>query len=199
MFRTVLLFSLSLLTAACSHFDRKTPKPRPKDYAVDPAPLIVGAGDSLKIASFDDKLPSGVFVVSTDGHIIFPYIGKVKVGGLQLDAVTALITRRLRDGYFRNPMLSVTFAERVSQKIIITGAVGSSKTIPYLPKITILEAISSAGGFAKGADREAVTVMRVYKGRKYRIRVSIKDILSGTTPNFFLLPGDIVIVPEKFM
>ncbi|MBU1238519.1 polysaccharide export protein [Myxococcota bacterium] len=195
----LLLIIAFTVVSSCSHFNQKTPKPRKKDYEVTPVALIVGPGDSLKVSSFDEKLPSGVFVVSKSGHIIFPYIGKVKVANLQLDEVNNLLIRRLRDGYFRNPMLSVTFVERVSQKIIIMGSVQSSKSIAYIPKITILEVISSAGGFKKNADREGITVMRAYKGRNYRIRVSVKDILAGTIPNFFLLPGDIVIVPEKFI
>ncbi len=195
----LLLLLSGWVLSSCSQFSTKTAPPERRDYLVTPAPLVVGKGDILRVASFDKRLPTGVFVVSKEGEILFPYVGKVKVGGLQLAQVHALLVRRLQDGYFRSPKLTVTFQAQSSQKITVLGSVGKSQTIPYTPRLTILEALSLAGGLKKNADSDAVTVMRKYKGRDYRIKVAIRQIIEGKIPNFYLLPGDIVIVPEKFI
>lgn len=183
----------------CAHFREKKTKTDKKEFAIKPVDQIVGPGDSLKVSSFNEKIPSGVFVVSKEGYILFPFIGKIKVGGLKLDDVNTLIIAKLRDGYFREPMLSVTFAAHISQKITVMGKVKQSVSFAYIPKTTILVALSAAGGIDKGADREALIIVRTYKGRSYRIKVNLKDIIDGKVPNFYLLPGDIVIVPEKFI
>jgi protein involved in polysaccharide export with SLBB domain len=193
------LITIFLIATSCSVMNKKSPQPKKTDFTIKPVPAIVGSGDMLKVSSFDEKLPGGIFVVSKDGFILFPYIGKVKVGGKRLEEVTEIIIRKLKDGYFRNPMLTIVYKSRMSQQITMFGSVKKPQTISYRPKITLLDALSKSGGFAPNADKEYITIMRTYKGRKYRIKVSITDIIEGKIPNFYLLPGDVVIVPSKMI
>ena len=193
------LFILLWVIPACSLFEKPKTRIKKKDYVVKPVPIVVGAGDTLQISSFGEHLPNGLFVVSSEGYIVFPYIGKIKVNGLKVEEVNRLIIAKLKDGYFRDPMVTVSLKTSINQTITIYGKVARPGIINYIPKITILEAITKVGGFAGGADKESITIMRKYKGRKYRIKVSIKSIVEGKTPNFYLLPGDIVIVPERII
>ncbi|MGM0595697.1 MAG: polysaccharide biosynthesis/export family protein, partial [Myxococcota bacterium] len=142
---------------------------------------------------------SGTFFVSETGHINYPFLGKIKVGGKKLEDVNKFIIASLKDGFFRNPMITVTFKSNTSQKITIYGNVNKPQIMPYQPEMTFLQAITMAGGLSKQAARDAITIMRKYKGKKFRVRISIDDIIEGRTSDFYLLPGDIIIVGESLL
>jgi len=66
-------------------------------------------------------------------------------------------------------------------------------------KVTLLQAIADAGGLAEGAKQSAVTITRKGPGGKeQKIRVNLKDIISGKKKDIPLQEGDVVFVPESF-
>ncbi len=178
-------------------FASSTPKPDDGPFRVTPPPRLVGPDDVLTITSFTSRLPSGDFIVDSDGAIMYPYIGKVVVSGKQVAEINEILIARLKEGYFRNPMLSVTLKSAQNQQFTVFGAVKNPMTYPYVPNITVLEALAKAGGMNSSADDREVTILRNANGRQLRMRVSIPDIIEGKLSNFFILPGDIIIVREK--
>ncbi len=193
----VLVLHLALLAGCTGLFGKNETKPDDTQFRVSPPPRLVGPDDVLAIASFTNRLPSGDFIVDSDGAIMYPFIGKVEVSGKQVAEITEILIARLKDGYFRNPMLSVTLKTAQNQQFTVFGSVKNPMTYAYVPNITILEALARAGGMAPTADMNAVTVMRNVEGQSLRMRVSIPDIIEGKTPNLFILPGDIIIVRER--
>jgi polysaccharide export outer membrane protein len=194
----ILLSSLLLLLGGCATlFNKKETKTDDTQFRVTPPPRLIGPDDVLSITSFTNRLPSGDFIVDSDGAIMYPYIGKVVVTGKQVAEIIDVLIARLKDGYFRNPMLSVTLKSAQNQQFTMFGAVKNPMTYAYVPNITILEALAKAGGLGTNADSSEVTVMRRVNGQSLRMRVSIPDIIEGKTPNFFVLPGDIIIVRER--
>ncbi len=190
-------FLMILLAGCTSLFSRKEAKTDETQFRVKPPPRLIGPDDVLTITSFTNRLPSGDFIVDSDGAIMYPYIGKVVVTGKQVAEIIDVLIARLKDGYFRNPMLSVTLKSAQNQQFTMFGAVKNPMTYPYVPNITILEALAKAGGLGANADSNEVTIMRRVNGQALRMRVSIPDIIEGKTPNFFVLPGDIIIVRER--
>jgi polysaccharide export outer membrane protein len=66
-------------------------------------------------------------------------------------------------------------------------------------RVTLLKAIAQAGGWAEGAKQSAVVITRKDKsGKETKIRVNVKDILSGKRKDIPLEEGDVVFVPESF-
>lgn len=194
----ILVVTLLVLPLGCaSWLGSKEKKTDETQFRVKPPPRLIGSDDVLTITSFTNRLPSGDFIVDADGAIVYPYIGKVPVAGKQVAEIMDLLVTRLKDGYFRNPMLSVTLKSAQNQQFTLFGAVKNPMNYPYVPNITILEALAKAGGLADKADANEVTVMRKANGQSLRMRVSIPDIIEGKTPNFFVLPGDIIIVRER--
>ncbi|MCH8242101.1 MAG: hypothetical protein IH897_05755 [Planctomycetes bacterium] len=63
--------------------------------------------------------------------------------------------------------------------------------------MTIVEAVTLAGGFTKIAAPDAVQVTRMVDGQGQTHTVSLDRIVKGQAPNFGLAPGDIVFVPES--
>ena len=63
--------------------------------------------------------------------------------------------------------------------------------------MTIVEAVSKAGGFTKVAERRRVKVTRLRDGREQTFVVDLDRILEGRAPNLVLGAGDVVFIPES--
>ncbi len=169
-----------------------TEKPAQSEYTV-------GVDDILDINVLQpDKLLAEV-TVAPDGTISFPYIGSVMVKGLTLTEIQTEIQARLADGYMRYPVVTVSLRESRSRKFFVYGEVMHPG--PYLidENVTVLRAISMAGGFTKFGSSSKVKLLRADKDKKgYKpVKVNIKAIMNGDSSKDFLVKsGDIITVSE---
>jgi polysaccharide export outer membrane protein len=108
------------------------------------------------------------------------------------------LKNRLADGYLKNPHVTVVVKEQATRKIFVLGEVARPGTLPYENGMTIIQAISTAGGFTKLAAGNRVGVTRMDANNKeQKFTVPVTDIGNGEAPNFELFPGDIIFVPES--
>ncbi|MBP5406845.1 polysaccharide biosynthesis/export family protein [bacterium] len=168
-----------------------------EEHGSDPLSFI-GAGDKINIQVFNEKELSGVYQVSPEGYIMFPFIGKLKVNGMDNFSVSVKIAEKLKDGYLKDPNVTVSVEEFVSKRIFVLGQVKKADSFPIRRRMSVIEAISLAGGFTNLADLSNVVVTRKVGGREKRFVVDIKSIVNGAKENFYLEAGDIVFVGEKF-
>ena len=113
--------------------------------AVQPTNYVVGAQDILTVTSFDQEDLSGKYPVDSDGTFTFPLIGRVKAGGLTLRELEAELKRLLKEGFFKDPQLSVGVETYKSQKIHIVGEVRNPGTYPLTGDMSLIEAVARAG------------------------------------------------------
>ncbi|RMG16504.1 MAG: polysaccharide export protein [Deltaproteobacteria bacterium] len=170
----------------------------PADAEAEPAATTLGIGDVFEVRVFEEESLSGVFRVANDGSIDYPLCGRVRVLGMDSTAVSRTLTRCLKDGYLKDPQVSVFVREYNSKKIFVFGEVQKPGTFTYQDGMSVVEAITRAGGFTKVAAKNNVVITRVIDGREQKLRVPVEDIGIGRAPNFLLQPGDIVYVPESF-
>jgi len=163
-----------------------------------PRATTLGSGDVFEVRVFEEAGLSGVFRVGADGDIDYPLCGQVHIAGRDASGAAAAITKCLRDGYLKHPQVSVFIKEYNSKKIFVFGEVQKPGTFTYRDGMSIVEAITRAGGFAKTAAKNSVIISRVIDGREQRLKVPVEDIGVGHAANFLLKPGDIVFVPESF-
>jgi polysaccharide export outer membrane protein len=131
------------------------------------------------------------FDVNSEGNIILPAIGPVKVSGLTLEETRKYLQTSV-DKVFKN---STVECKLLSFKFTVIGEVnGPGSYINYNNYLTVLEAIGRAGGVGDLGNRNRVLVIRPFdKGTKtFRINLQDKNILSSEA--YFLLPNDVVIV-----
>lgn len=159
--------------------------------------LLLGEGDVVEIRVFREPDLAGIYRVNPNGEIDFPFIGKVPLLGKNADVVAEEIRARLSAGYLQNPQVTVFIREHNSQKIHVLGQVNQAGSFAYQPGMTVIQAITLAGGFTKLAATNRVRVTRVSDGPEKIFDVPVGDIGSGRAPNFELLPGDIVFAPES--
>jgi polysaccharide biosynthesis/export protein len=135
--------------------------------------------------------------VNSDGNIVLPAIGAIKVEGLSLEEARKLI-QISSDKVFKSATVE---CKLLSYKFTVIGEVRNPGTyINYNNYLTVLEAIGRAGGIGDFGKRDRVLIVRpAEKGSKtYRLNLQDKSILNSEA--YFLLPNDVVIVetqPQK--
>jgi len=196
--RARLLAAAAALLTACGHGRGATSPPASGEKA-DPEPVAstLGAGDVLEVRVFQEPELSGVYQVGTEGDIIFPLCKSVPVRGLTANAAAETIRDCLARKYMRDPQVSVLVKEYNSKKIFVFGEVQKPGTFPYQDGMSVVQAVTLAGGFTKTAAQNSTSVTRHVGGTETKIKVSVQDIALGKASNFTLEPGDIVYVPES--
>jgi protein involved in polysaccharide export with SLBB domain len=196
--RARLLALAAVLFTACAH-GGGTPPPAESTGGTDPVPVAstLGAGDVLEVRVFQEPELSGVYQVGTNGDIIFPLCKSVPVGGLTANAAAETIRGCLASKYMRDPQVSVLVKEYNSKKIFVFGEVQKPGTFPYQDGMSVVQAVTLAGGFTKTAAQNSTSVTRHVGGSETKVKVSVQDIALGKASNFTLEPGDIVYVPES--
>lgn len=177
-------------------------------HATQPTDYVVGPQDVLMITSFDQQDLSNKYPVDSDGTFTFPLIGRVKAGGLTLRELEAELKRLLKDGFFKDPQLSVGVEQYRSQKIHIVGEVRNPGTYSLAGDMSLIEAVARAGSTLPSASGEAL-VVRAKSGQPTSgpvlpngdntevTTVDLKQLQSGAlSQNVALRDGDTIFVPR---
>lgn len=189
---TVLI--LGVMAAGCSKRGvQATEVPPP---ATDDTTL--GPGDVLSIRVFGEESLSGDHQVAADGTINFPLLGAVHITGLEPTAVADEIQNQLRErDLLRNPHVSVYVQQYVSKRVSVVGAVANPGAFALEPGMTVVQAISMAGGFSSLANRDGTVVTRRIGGETVRYRVPVERVTRGHAEDIEVAAGDIIFVPER--
>ncbi len=179
--------------AACAAPAAQAPK---TNGAALPA-TDLGPGDVFEVRVWGEEDMSGPFRVASDGSINFPLVGRLVVDGMTASQVSDAISEGLRR-FLKDPNVSVFVKEYQSKKVYVYGKVQRSGTFPFEQGMNIIQAITLAGGFGPMANQDTAYVTRIVGGQEQRLKVSVKDIGEGKSPNFQLEPGDIVFVEESW-
>lgn len=187
----------SLLLVACVHPRGASTEVGPVDKPV--ASNALAANDLLEVRVYGEPDLSGVYRVDPAGHLDFPLCGKVPVGGKTASGAADALTECLKQGFVRRPQVTALVKEFNSKKIFVFGEVGKPGSFTYEEGMTIVHAISQAGGLTRTASKNNVNITRVVEGREEKIPVKVEDIVIGRAKNLLLQPGDIIFVPESFL
>jgi polysaccharide export outer membrane protein len=192
----VLLMCFPFLLAGCFG-----PELGPKSYEA-PTGFLLGAEDELEITVWGNKDLTRVTAVRPDGLISMPLIGDVQAAGLTADALAQRIAERLKQYLATSPAVSVSVKELNSYSVYVLGEVAKPGKFQLKSYITVLQAISMAGGFTDYAKKNRLQVVRVtqngdQKRQEVHIPIRYDDLVSGRGEpgNIVLHPGDTVVVP----
>lgn len=154
-------------------------------------------GDTLQVSVWgEDKLQSPSLVLP-DGSITYPLAGNVKVVGLTAPEVEAQIAEKLKP-YLPDPHVSVVVTKIDGNKVYVMGKVSKPGEILLAGPMTVLQALSVAGGFEKFADKEGIKILReTDAGRKVIPVPNYEQLIKGQNldGNYKLISGDTILVP----
>jgi polysaccharide export outer membrane protein len=164
----------------------------PAKYTVAPAvpadtPYRLASGDRLRVIVFGQDNLSNSFSVDGTGVISMPLIGRVRAQGLTTSELERTIEARLRQGYLREPSVSVEV--EAFRPFFVLGEVLVAGQYPFINGMTVQNAVAIAGGFTPRAVENCVEITRAVDGRS----VTFPAPLSAA-----VRPGDTVTVEERF-
>jgi polysaccharide export outer membrane protein len=158
----------------------------------------IGAGDVLQISVWKEPEASvGSTVVRPDGKVTLPLLKEVDLVGLTPKQAEKLITERLTK-FIPEADVTVIVSGINSKKVYMVGAVKKEGPIPYTYRMTVMQAISEAGGLSDYAKRKKIYILRTQNGKEYKLPFDYEAVLRGERMelNVPLLPGDTLVVPH---
>jgi polysaccharide export outer membrane protein len=148
----------------------------------------VGAGDQIFITVFGQPDMSAEVTVNDNQQVTLPLLGTLKVGGLSPAAIEKLVAQRLRDGeYLRSPEVSVQVRQVRSQMVSVLGEVQRPGRFPLSGKLSVLDALATAGGLTQRADRTITLIRRMPSadsskpGVRQEIQIALDQVVDVVT------------------
>jgi polysaccharide biosynthesis/export protein VpsN len=159
----------------------------------------LGPGDILEVTVYEEPAMSKAYRVAPNGTIDFPLIGQIVVEEKQQHEIAeTLRTTLIEKKIFKNPSVSVLVREVNSKKITILGSISKPGQLPMTSGLTVVQAVSLAGGFTALSDKEHVTLTRrVSKSKVVRVVFSVLAITDGRMDDVPLQAGDTIYVEER--
>jgi len=155
----------------------------------------IGTEDVLRISVWNNENLTMDLVVRPDGKISVPLIQDIQAAGLSAAELSDAISKRLV-AYIKDPQVSVIVLQVNSSKFFIVGEVSKPGTYPLRGSVSVLQALSIAGGFTTFASPEKIRLVRHSSGKQeVRVINYYRVIEDGGNLNYLLRPGDTLVVP----
>ena len=167
-----------------------------KAAATTDGSYIIGPQDVLDISVWKEPEVSRVVPVRPDGKISLPLLNDVQAAGLTPAGLAAQITESLKKDV-KNPQVTVIVTTINSQRVYLLGEVTRPGAFPMIPGMTVLQAVSSGGGFTQFARTKSIYVLRTENGKQVKYPFNYKEVIGGKKPeqDIVLKAGDTIVVP----
>lgn len=176
-----------------------------------PAVPLLGAGDQMVINIADlDEVKNLNARISSDGSLDLPLIGIVQAGGMTVPGLRSALSMRYAK-YINNPQISIQLTSSQTQTVSVIGEVNAPSVQEITGPLTLLSAITKAGGIKTDAGPQVVLTRETKEGILplpnavvssaggfSRATLPLDDLLAEKTPenNILLRSGDVVSVPK---
>ena len=154
---------------------------------VDDGLYTLDSGDKLRIVVFGQDTLSNTYTVDAAGAVTLPLVGAVPARGVTTAQLSNAISGRLRQGFVRDPSVAVEI--ETYRPFFVLGEVSYPGQYPYVPDMTVENAVAIAGGFTPRAGKSNVTTTRKSQGVPAHFTLPLR---------YPLKPGDIVTVSERW-
>lgn len=186
-----LLFFLYLTLPVLSQAQGQTAAIPEKEHRLSP-------GDMVSVQVFGEpELTIATTRLSAGGKVTMPLVGEVSLFGKSASEAASVIEARLKQGYLVSPRVTVLIGETSRSQFTILGAVANQGPyyFPVSGKMTLVEAIASAGGFSRVAKQTNVKVTRTTGGREEEFTLDVKN--DAAAKSFPVRPGDVINIAES--
>lgn len=158
----------------------------------------LGPGDVFRMEIVGEKDLPTEFQVAADGSVSFPYIHELDVAGLEPQMLAKKIREKLiSEDILTDPSVVVTVTEYRSKTVTVLGQVQKPGSFALAPGMTLLQAVSMAGGFTSIAQKNRVNLTRVTEGKAATVIVNMELIYEGSSDDILLQSGDSIYVNER--
>ena len=156
----------------------------------------IGPEDVLDISVWNNTAISRTVPVRPDGKISLPLLNDVQAAGFTPMQLRAILMKKLAE-YMPTPEVSIIVREVHSFKISVIGEVKKTGRHELKSRATVLDVLALAEGFGEFAARGKIIILRPNGNTTTQIPFNFNKVISanGGLENFYLQPGDIVVVP----
>ena len=203
--RSVFILTALFVIAACQSAAQNAltnERSQPEYNTAKPSSLpvnltyTIGADDILHIDVWKEPELSGTVIVRPDGNISLPLVNDIRAAGLTPMDLVHELTASLNK-FIAQPQVTVVVTATNSRRVYVLGEVTRAGAVPLQSNMTVLQALSSAGGFSEFANLKGIYVLREHDGSPTKYPFNYKDVIKGkhAEQNIRLQPGDTVVVP----
>jgi len=158
----------------------------------------VGPGDVFTMEVVGEKELPKEYQVASDGTVDLPYLPALPVSGLEPQEIGRLIRKELIDKkILSDPSVIVQVKEYNSRRVTVMGQVAKPGIFPYTQGLTLVQALSQAGGPTGIANLDKVNLTRRTQGGSRTVVISIGTIMEGRSSDIPLQSGDRIFVHER--
>jgi protein involved in polysaccharide export with SLBB domain len=155
----------------------------------DPVELKIGG-----VPAEEQAQVNNIYTVDANGYVNLPYINKIKADGLTPAQLAGAIESTYRSNkIYTNPTVTILM-QPTARFVNVGGAVRTPSRVPFTEDMTLLAAISGAGGFNDFADQKRVRLLRGNEVKVFDVRQFRRD----PSKDVRLQPGDRVEIPQTF-
>src|SRR5579864_345119 len=166
--------------------------------AVAPDNYVLGAGDQVEITVFGQPDLTTTATIRPDGMIALPLVKEVKAAGRTAPQLEAELTGLYRK-YLRAPSISVAVRQFQMNHIYVMGEVAKPGRYDLTDNMTVLDALTLAGGTTDMANLDGTHIARKEDGKSKAIAVKMNQVMLGkdAAQNLKLENGDLVYIPRR--
>lgn len=160
----------------------------------------LGAGDTVRIAVYNNPDLATEARIGDDGAIPFPLIGRVEIGGLTKAAAEQRLSKQLTErGFLREAAINLTVLEYRSQQVSVLGAVNRPGKYPISAATTVLDILAEAGGIAPNGSSAIQLVQRDPAGNAVQRDIDLSRLVASANDKVDLAVrnGDVIFVAQQ--
>ncbi|HAX91146.1 MAG TPA: sugar transporter [Rhodospirillaceae bacterium] len=167
----------------------------PSTQAAEPD-FSIRSGDVLQVTVWKEDGLDHEIVVLPDGTITFPLAGTIPVAGLTPKAAQDMIKEKLNNT-IPDASVSVVVKAPLGHTVNVVGQVTKPGEIIMTQRMSVMQALSQAGGLSAFASTDDIKILRQVDGKETAIPFPYDDITDGDNldKNISLMPGDVIVVP----
>lgn len=192
-----LLFLMTATVAACqspsAEYGADLPIPD-ATVSVSPADLRIGPMDTVQVEVFGVPELDGTYQVDFAGRVKLPLIGEVPAVGKTAGELATDLQVRYGETYLQDPDVNVTVSESIGRRITIDGSVRSPGLYPITGDMSLLQAVTLAGGPSEGANPRKVVIFRDINGERHAAAFNLLSIRNGNSDDPEVYGNDLIVI-----
>ncbi len=173
-----------------------TASPTASTAAILPPGYQLRPGDTLLVSVWKETDLQGEVLIRPDGGMSFALAGELQAAGHTVAELTSMLETRIRK-FIPDAVVTVSVKAAAGNRIYVVGKVTRPGDFPLVGPMTVMQALSLAGGATPFADTNGIRILRLNGDRQTSIRFRYSDIARGRKldQNILLQNGDTVVVP----
>ncbi len=154
------------------------------------------AGDSITVSVWKELDLQRKVMVRPDGRFSFPLAGEVQAAGRTPDEVRLDIEGKLKK-FIPEAVVTVIMEDFSGNRIYVIGQVNKPGMFIMNPQLTVLQALSLAGGSTPFAKLDDISILRGTGAAQKSLPFRYNQVVEGKSlqQNIALESGDVVVVP----